>query len=273
MTMLDAHTPSHAGRADAAAAALLSHRARLRERAASTPATALPHAVAVLPPEQLPREAREAYAIQDALIRRLGAVAGWKVGGARAPVPNCAPVFAHALWPDATAVPWPLEAATEYECEIAFTFARDLPGCGRPYDETEVADAVGATRAAIEILDARMDVLDESDRWVALADGLGCAGLVVGEPVAGWREVDCAAQSVRLRVDDLEVLAGQGGNLATRLLPLLTWLANHLVGRGLPLRAGQTVTTGSWTGVRTWGAARHVEADFEGIGRVHLRAG
>ena len=257
-----------------AAAALLAYQASLRD----TPTAATRHALApasqVLAAVSLPTNTREAYALQDELIRQTGEVAGWKVGGARAPEPNCAPVFASVLWDDATPLPFDIAPETEYECEIAFTFARDLPPRAQPYSETEVAGAIGSTRAAVELLAPRFaPPVNDAERLVSLADGLGCGGLLVGQPVAGFVDVDCAAQPVSVAADGITVLERTGGNLAQRLLPLLCWLANHLAARGLPLRAGQTVTTGSWTGVRPWGSSRHVVADFAGIGQVHVRPG
>lgn len=256
-----------------AAAALLAHRAALRAFPTSSPRRALGTARDLLDTSHMPADTREAYALQDALIRQAGAVAGWKVGGARAPEPNCAPVFANCLWTDAAPLPFGIASDTEYECEIAYTFAHDLPTRERPYTEDEVAAAIGATRAAVEILSPRfVTATDAPERLAYLADGLGCGGLIVGESVPGYHEVDCAAQAVRLTVDDEVVLEQAGGNIASRLIPLLCWLANHLAARGLPLCAGQTVTTGSWTGVRTWGSATQAVAHFTGIGQLRLRA-
>lgn len=257
---------------DRAAAALLGHRVHLRDSPAGAPRNLLRTASDLLGASRMPADTREAYALQDALIQRTGDVAGWKVGGARAPEPNCAPVFASCLWSDASPLPFPIAPDTEYECEIAYTFTRDLPARGHPYSEGEVAAAIGATRAAVEILAPRfLPAADGAERLAYLADGLGCGGLVVGEPVPGYREVDCAAQPVRLEVDGATVLQHEGGNLANRLMPLLQWLANHLAARGLPLRAGQTVTTGTWTGVRPWGVAQCAIAHFPGIGQVRLQ--
>lgn len=255
------------------AAALLAHRAALRACAAAAPREPLRTAADVLGASRMPADTREAYALQDALIRLVGEVAGWKVGGARAPEPNCAPVFAECCWADAAPLPFAIASDTEFECEIAYTFSRDLPARDRPYTEHEVAAAIGATRAAVEILAPRfVAATGPAERLAYLADGLGCGGLILGEPVPGYREVDCAAQPVRLSIDGTVVIEQSGGNVASRLMPLVHWLANHLAGRGLPLCAGQTVTTGSWTGARAWGSARHAAAHFSGIGQVHMRA-
>ena len=43
------------------------------------------------------------------------------------------------------------------ECEIAARLSRDLPETGIPYDRGNVADAVGALMAGIELVDDRYD--------------------------------------------------------------------------------------------------------------------
>ena len=66
--------------------------------------------------------------------------------------------------------------------------------------------------------------MNDAERLVSLADGLGCGGLLVGQPVAGFIDVDCAAQPVSVAADGITVLERTGGNLAQRLLPLLEQL-------------------------------------------------
>lgn len=255
-----------------AAATLLAHQARLRSSPVEAPRRPLSAVSAVLPPVWQPADTAEAYALQDALIRRAGAVGGWKVGGATAPQPNCAPVWSRVLVEAPEALDWDIAPGTEFECEIAFTFARDLPARAQPYTQDEVAAAVGATRPAVELLAPRFaEPVAASERLAVLADGLGCGALLLGTSVAGFHEVDCAAQPVRVLADGALVLERAGGNAARRLLPLVCWLANHLAQRGQALRAGQTVTTGSWTGQRPWGAARALHVLFPGIGEVLVR--
>jgi 2-keto-4-pentenoate hydratase len=256
-----------------AARALLAHQARLREAPADSPRSALRSAADILAGDLAPPTATDAYAVQGEMIRQAGAVAGWKVGGATAPEPNCAPVFASVLFEDGHSLPFTIAPETEFECEVAFTIGRDLPQRAQPYDESEVAAAISGTRAAVELLAPRFAApATTGERLITLADGLGCGALVVGKPTAGFIEVDCATQPVKVETDGVMVLERLGGNAARRLLPLLCWLANHLAGRGIPLRAGQTVTTGSWTGARAWGPARALRAEFAGIGQVEVRA-
>ncbi len=255
-----------------AAAALLAHQAGLRFGPARAPRGPLPAVSTLLPSRWLPADTGEAYALQDALIRQAGAVGGWKVGGATAPQPNCAPVLSRVLVDAPEALAWDIAPGTEFECEIAFTFAHDLPARAQPYTEDEVAAAIGTTRPSVELLAPRFaEPATPGERLAVLADGLGCGALLLGAGVAGFREVDCAGQPLRLLADGGLVLERTGGNAARRLLPLVCWLANHLAGRGQALQAGQTVTTGSWTGQRPWGEAHELRAEFPGIGDIVVR--
>ena len=52
---------------------------------------------------------------------------------------------------------------------------------------------------------------------------------------------------------------------------LLPWLANEGAIRTGGLRAGQWVTTGSWTGLSMGIARSKVDVAFSSVGEVHLR--
>lgn len=253
-----------------AAIRLIDNRRRLRAGPGDAPRHPLPTIEQVLPADARPEDDVTAYAIQDALIAKLGKVGGWKVAGSGPSGPSCAPVFSEVLHAAAGPLPWKVAVTTEYECEIGFEMGHDLPVRGRPYTAQEVATAVRATRVTIELLEPRLQGSGTPlDRWVGIADGQACGALVVGgETGNGFVDVDCAQQPVRITVDGVEVHRAVGGNALPRLLPLLVWLANHLAGRGVPLTTGQVVTTGSCTGKRPWGDAREVRVDFESVGRL-----
>lgn len=74
-----------------------------------------------------------------------------------------------------------------------------------------------------------------------------------------------------LTFDGRAVTETRGGNPAADVWRLLRWLAAHAAARGLPLRAGQIVTTGSLTGMLFTEAGTRVEATMAGVGTVALR--
>lgn len=226
-----------------------------------------------LPAACRPRDAAGAYAIQDALIAALGPVGGWKVGAAAPDAePACAPIAGATLL--SSPATWPARGAQRgVEAEIAYRLARDLPAAGAPWSREAVVDAIADVCPAIEICESRFVDFEAVDPWTRLADGNLNAALVLGPAWSGWRTLEPASQPVRLVVDGAAAAEQEGGNTAGDLLRLVVWLANHLAARGHSLRAGQVVTTGSWTGLRFVPAASAVEAEFPGIGTARLARG
>ena len=129
----------------------------------------------------------------------------------------------------------------------AMTFAVNQPRLagGLVVSDAEVLAAIASVHPAIEVLHSRFG--PEPDAWSGLADSGGHAGLVLGPAVAGWTALDLAAETLEVRVDGIVVKRGQG-NPGGPILRLLQWLADTGARWDGGLRAGQVVTTGSWTG-------------------------
>ena len=139
-----------------AAAALLTHQARLRSHPAWSPRGPLPAVSAVLPPHWLPADTGEAYALAGRADPpgRHGRVAGRSVAPRR-PSPTARQCWRGVLVDAPESLAWDIAPGTEFECEIAFTFAQGLPAREQPYTEAEVAAAIGATRPSVELLAPR----------------------------------------------------------------------------------------------------------------------
>src|SRR5947209_6122645 len=71
-------------------------------------------------------------------------------------------------------------------------------------------------------------------------------GWKVGSPIADWQRIDLSQEGVRVLVDGKEIKR-RTGNPAGDMMRLLLWLANTGARWASGLRAGQIVTTGSWT--------------------------
>jgi 2-keto-4-pentenoate hydratase len=208
-------------------------------------------AIALLPPGATPRSLEEAYAIQDAQMRALAPVGGWKVG-AKSPdaEPTCAPLPASGIHAsphrfDATRFPLRL-----VEAEIGFRIGRDLPARARPYTEQDVLDAVASVHGTIELLATRFSDAGAVDALALLADFISHGALVVGAGDEVVRAIDQMRTRVQLYVDDVLDVDITGGNAAGDVVRLLGWLANHVAVRSGGLRAGDIVTTGSCIGMR-----------------------
>ena len=124
---------------------------------------------------------------------------------------------------------------------------------------------------AIEVLEtAFRDPLTLS-REAMLADLQLHGGFVYGLAFPGWRQLDFNQETVALAVDGVIRVERTGSNTSGDLLKLLPWLANDGARRTGGLRAGQWITTGSWTGTTPADTESAVSAEFTTAGRVDLR--
>ena len=222
---------------------------------------------AALPENMRPRTVGDAYAIQDAVAAKLGAIGGWKVGAKNASAePTCAPLPATLILRSPQRFAAGRFAHNGVEAELAFTLSHDLPPRPKPYRVADLEAAVATVHAAIEIVDSRFVDLNGVDALSLLADFQSNGALVVGNGVALPQAFQSSTQQVTLEIDGKRVVESRGSNPAGDVLCLLAWLANHATARSGGLRRGDIVTTGSWTGMRFVASGTRVEAAFAGIG-------
>lgn len=228
--------------------------------------------IAELPADLQPTSLDEAYLVQDRMALVYGEIGGWKIG---APAADATPVYA----------PMPLgwiagSGATLYgpnyrfrgiESEIAFLLGEDLPVRDTPYTRDEVLGAIASCHPAIEELESGFADPREVSRFQSLCDLQMHGGFVYGPAVADWRSIDFSAEKVSLTIDGTVRVERTGSNTSGDLLRLLPWLANEGGARTGGLRAGQWITTGSWTGVTVAEPAARVDVRFEHAGEVYLR--
>ncbi len=224
-----------------------------------------------LPRDCLPESIEDAYAIQDAMVPLEGAIAGWKIGAPGADAePICAPLFARYVHNGPTKLPANDFYLLETEAEVAFTLARDLPPEGAPYDREAVLSAVAGAHPAIEIADSRFTEGMSAHKLSQLADTNSNGTFVYGAAVADWQGLDIPQLPVKLSIGGKVVAERVGGNNAGDPVRLLVWAANHCAARGLMLKAGQVVTTGSYVGMNPSQPGDTAIASFEGLESASL---
>ena len=216
-----------------------------------------------------------AFAVQDATLGLLGGSAGWKVG-AKDPSaePGCAPLPATGVMRSGVVLPDASHRLRGIEVEVALRLGRDLIPDSPEIDMAELMAAVESVIPAIEVVESRFQDWRESDPLAQLADLQSHGTLVVGEP-AGLSPADVDLRTVEayLAFDGQPVATTRGANPAADIWRLLAWLAWHAAQRGMPLRAGDVVTTGSCTGLLFAPEGARVQALLPGVGSVELRFG
>lgn len=200
----------------------------------------------------LPDEAA-AYAVQDQSLRWLGPVGGWKVGAAGPTQPPIyAPLPAAGLLPSGVALNPPQGALRGLELELALRVARDLPPHWQGLGEAPLATVFDAVLPVIEWVDSRLAQGQASPARARLADLQSHGALILGpaRPLdPAGPEPDLPTLSATLSWNGQAVASTVGGNPAQDLRRLVDGLIGHSARRGMPLRAGQIVTTGSCTGL------------------------
>lgn len=222
-----------------------------------------------------PRSAEDAYCIQDRVLAEIHAgvrVSAWKAGSAHPDVePTAAPIARSLVHESPASLPARNFRMIGVEAEIAFRFARDLPPRAEPYSEPELADAVAEALVSIELCDSRLADWRRADSLWKLADFQMNAALVLGSGLGDWHRIDFSGQAVELWVDGVRKVSARGSHPFGNPFRLLPWAAAHVARRSGGLRAGDVVTTGSWTGMQFVSPGADVTARFAGIGEARVR--
>jgi 2-keto-4-pentenoate hydratase len=143
------------------------------------------------------------------------------------------------------------------------------------YAVAEVLDAVDTLHPAIEIPDSRFVEFVRAGEAQIIADN-ACAHLfVLGKATtANWRALDLVEHRPVITMRGQEFVGqkfiGHGRNVLGDPRVALTWLANELRELGIPLRAGEVVTTGTCHPPLPIQSGDRMEADFGVLGRVSV---
>jgi len=227
-----------------------------------------------IPPDAVLATAEDAYRVQDETFALLwpGKWPGaWKAGGPSDKVePTAAPIAAA----NVHLSPARLAAAgmnmIGVEAEIAYRVGHDIIGAERAIPERELAASVIEALVTIEICDTRLAGWQNTPPLWKLADFQNNCALVVGSGTRAWRRIDFRAQPVELWIGRRS-FAARGAHPWGDPFRLLPWTAAHCARRGRPLRAGDLVTTGSWTGLELARPGEEILARFPGIGEASAR--
>jgi 2-keto-4-pentenoate hydratase len=224
-----------------------------------------------LPAALRPVTIEEAYFVQDRLALAYGEIGGWKVG---APTADATPMFAP--MPLAWIASNDAELVGKHrfrglEAEIAFLMGKDLPPREKAYSRDEVVAAIASCHPAIEVIESGLVDPTKTEKLSMIADLQMHGGFVYGAAVANWQRIDFSKEHVTLTVDGVVRVERTGSNTSGNLMRLLPWLANEGTARTDGLKAGQWVTTGSWTGLSQGTADSCVHVAFSTAGDVDLR--
>ena len=207
----------------------------------------------------MPVDLDEAYLIQQEFQRHVaeeqGFIAGYKLAyttdALQQTVGVSGPVLGVMLEDNIFHSPKTLTAANyvqlALECEVCVRLGADLPLSGVPYDRGRVSEAVESLATAFEVVDIRRTPgVDPKVGFITgVAANIFNAGVVMGEPVTNWRDLDLQAAYGSMTINSELVGDGHGSDVMGHPLEPLAWLANKLAEQGLGLSAGMVIITGS----------------------------
>ncbi len=225
-----------------------------------------------LPAALRPKSLEEAYYVQDLMLNALGTTGGWKVGAPSADAtPMFAPMPGENFAGSGGRIAKEMRRLRGVEAEIAFLMGKDLPPRSTPYTRDELLQAIASCHPAIELLESGLLDPDAATRLTAIADLQSNGGFIYGEAVDGWQNIDFDGESAQLIVDGFVRVTNGKNSAGSDLLRLVLWLANDAQERTGGLRAGQWITTGSWTGKVLADSGSTVLARFPSFGEVSVR--
>jgi 2-keto-4-pentenoate hydratase len=211
-----------------------------------------------LAPDVVPRDEAEAYRVQRAAHRILSACGfgvrtGWKVGCTTKVMqaylgidnPCAGGMFQARMWRHKHTFAIEAPRRLGVECEIAVRIGHDLPGGRGPYDLEDVAGAVAACIAAIEVVEDRYVDYSALDTPTLIADDFFHHSNVLGAEVEELDPRLLSDVSASMSINGQQVGTGQGRDILGEPLEVLRWLANNALAWGEPLHAGEVILLGS----------------------------
>jgi 2-keto-4-pentenoate hydratase len=225
--------------------------------------------IAALPEATRPQSEADSYAIQDAVLRRLGErVGGYKVGFSPQGGIFCAPIYASKVHASPASLPARGFHLIGIECEIGFRLNQALAQRAQPYGREEVL-AAASLHPTIEIVDSRYLDFRSLDRLQVLADNFSNGALVYGAAASGWQGIDLVHPPIAVTADGKD-FAECTGLRAGDPIGLLVELVNHVAKERGGVPAGTFVTTGTHTGMVFTEPGTEIRADYGALGRVEV---
>ncbi len=229
-----------------------------------------------LPADCRPGNLEDGYAVQQRLFDLLETgYGGWFLGGTNGsvviPIAYGTPILTEALHSSPAELSRDVFMTWDVDVEFGFTMGADIAPCDEAYTTEEVLARVASLNPALDIVNAHF-VDYAAAGWPSIIADNGSDGAVVRGPgISDWDPAGLGRHQVTLLVNGEPVLRGAGDVIMGNPVNALVWFANHMSERGLTIRAGEFISTGSCTEVYEGRLNDHVVADFGVYGSVEAR--
>ena len=158
--------------------------------------------------------------------------------------------------------------APRAEGEIAFILKQDL--CGPGVTNADVIRATDFVMPCFEIVDSRITdwKIKIQD---TIADNASCGVVVLGDRAVKPTAVDLSTCGIVVTLNGEIISTGAGAAALGSPLNCITWLANTLGARGVTLKAGEVILSGSLVPLQPVKPGDNMHMAIGGIGHCSVR--
>ncbi|MDP5144839.1 hypothetical protein ORI98_00060 [Shewanella sp. ULN5] len=216
----------------------------------------------------------DAFAVQQQMIALSNQeIAGWKC---LTPLENgqliFAPILSQAVveQPNCPITPFanPSGLQALIEPEIAFILGQDFVA-HHSYSDEQIDFGISATHMALELIQSRFSCDYAASYFEKIADGLSNQGLYLGPAID--KTLAYQANKINISVSHQgETRIFDGTHPCQYSQAPIYWLINYLTAKGVSLKKGQAIITGSYCGVVKVPMATKVDINYQGLGEIRV---
>ena len=164
--------------------------------------------------------------------------------------------------------------APRIEAELAFVLGKPLKGPG--VSVFDALDAIAFVTPAIELIDARMELVDAQTRGARtvvdqVSDFAGCAGIIVGGRPMRPAELDLTRVGAVVFKNGTIEETGLSAAVLNHPVHALAWLANCLALDSEYLQAGELILAGAFTRPMPVAPMDTIHVDYGPLGSIAFR--
>jgi 2-keto-4-pentenoate hydratase len=234
-------------------------------------------------PGALPETLEEAYAVQARASQLWGdAIAGWKVGRILGDLATrhgadrfIGPIFATSveICESGTVGRFPAIAGgtAALEAELVAVLGETLAPNRNDWTAGDVTSLLSGVHIGIEVAGCPVGNVGNFGPLASIAVFGNNLGLIVGQAIADWENVDLNGVCCTASIDNEEVATAIAGALPGGPLTATAFALNQAAKLGITLPSGTLISTGAITGMHPVTIGQTCVADFGELGIIRCR--
>lgn len=222
-----------------------------------------------------PVDIEGAYRIQKVAIDEWeDRVAGWKIGRVQPHLVETlgaerylGPIFARSITAHAATNAFPMTpgGSALFEAEAVIVVGTDAPVDKTIWTADEAADLIGHVRVGVEIAGSPLETINELGTLATIAGFGNNNGLILGPEVEDWRERGWEGIVCRTTIDGVLIREANAAAVPGGPLDVFAYALGQAAQLGMPLRAGDLISTGAIAGMPAVSIGQHCIAEFVGL--------